>query len=108
MDTNILREAEEIIFGDREKTYGNPAFNLESIAEFWMLYIARTHNVQVPLTPTDICYLMVLLKLARLMNSPEHEDSQRDGIGYFALASRIQRAERELPPTIGEAANDMQ
>lgn len=104
METNILREAEDIIFGDRERTYGNPAFNLETISEFWRLYIVRKHNVAVPLDYTDIANMMALLKLARLINTPDHEDSQRDLIGYIALTSRIQRAEQAPYKEMAEIA----
>jgi len=97
---NILLEANAIIYGDREKTYGDPAFNLTSIAEFWRLYLERKHNVLIALLPEDICQMMVLLKIARLMNDPTHTDSLRDMAGYVGLQGRIQNGfngQMELP-----------
>jgi prophage DNA circulation protein len=88
---SILDDAKEIIYGDRERTYGRPEFNLTSIAEFWRLYLERKHNVLVALMPADVAYMMVLLKLARLMNQDDHRDSQVDAVGYMALIDRIQR-----------------
>ena len=86
---SILDDARDIIYGDREKTYGRPGFNLETIAEFWRIYLERKHNVIVALLPNDVAYMMVLLKLARLLNSPDHRDSQVDLVGYMALVDRI-------------------
>lgn len=88
---SVLQEAEELIWGDREKTYGNPAFNLETIAEFWKIWLERRHNVVVALFPEDVAYMMVLLKLARLLNTPDHRDSQIDACGYIALLDRIKQ-----------------
>lgn len=93
---SVLDDAKDIIFGDREKTYGRPEFNLQTIAEFWRIYLERKHNVLVALLPEDVAFMMVLLKMARLMNSPTHRDSQVDLCGYVALIDRIQREETAL------------
>ena len=90
--TNILVEANKIIYGDREKTYGHPSVNLERIAKYWDLYLNnRTVDYgepPKPLTIQDVCQMMVLLKLARLQNNPDHEDSLIDSVGYLALIER--------------------
>lgn len=80
---NILDEAKEIIYGDREKTYGHPSVNLENIARFWSVYLKKDVNAQ------DVATMMVLLKLARMMNQPNHRDSLVDSVGYLALIERI-------------------
>lgn len=36
---SVLKEAEEIIYGDREKTYGHPSKNLQAIADMWTAYV---------------------------------------------------------------------
>lgn len=91
---SILDEAKEIIYGDREKTYGRPEKNLQLIAEYWTAHLnARFGEEGLPavaLTPDDVCLMMVALKVARLANDPKHRDSQADGCGYFALMERIQ------------------
>jgi hypothetical protein len=83
--SSILDEAKEIIYGDREKTYGSPAKNLNMIAELWGAY----HGVLF--TAEDVCNMMILLKVARLANDPRHRDSQIDLCGYAALMERIQK-----------------
>ena len=76
---NILEQAKEIIYGDREKTYGHPSRNLQKIADLWRSYL------DYPITPEDACNLMILLKAARLQNQPGHTDSLVDICGYAAL-----------------------
>jgi len=36
---SVLEEAQTIIYGDREKTYGHPAKNLKTIANMWNAYM---------------------------------------------------------------------
>ena len=78
----VLHEAERIIYGDREMTYGHPSKNLWTIAKFWGEYLGTT------LTAKDVCVMMMLLKIARLRNNQNHRDSIVDTIGYAALMER--------------------
>lgn len=78
----VLHEAERIIYGDREQTYGHPSKNLWTIAKFWGEYLGTT------LTAKDVCVMMMLLKIARLRNNQNHRDSIVDTIGYAALMER--------------------
>jgi len=83
---SVLKEANKIIYGDREKTYGKPSKNLETIATMWNAYItARSDKV---LNAKDVAAMMVLLKTARLANDPSHRDSVVDICGYAALIER--------------------
>jgi hypothetical protein len=81
---NVLQEAERIIYGDREKTYGSPSKNLLRIAEMWNAYLGEESG----LTAQDVCVMMILLKSARLANTPGHRDSVVDICGYAALIER--------------------
>jgi len=78
-----------VIYGDREQTYGNPGKNLETIAAFWTHYLKARGLASGSLTYEDVAYLMVLLKVARLANTPMHRDSQVDACGYMALVERV-------------------
>lgn len=93
--TNILREAEKIIYGDREKTYGHPAKNLNVIAQMWEAYLAGRSS-HGPLNKYDVACMMILLKVARLANTPDHVDSLVDTCGYAALIERCIKDE-EIP-----------
>lgn len=107
---NVMTQAEAIIYGDREKTYGHPSLNLETIAQLWTVYFrrkaviekakfeqqfgeldlngARLESLIPAVTIDDVCQMMVLMKSARLLNDPSHHDSQVDQIGYIALQER--------------------
>lgn len=84
-----LDEAKAIIYGDREKTYGDPGRNLRHIAAQWQLYIRQRYNLpDFILSPEDVCYMMADLKKCRQMNCG-HRDNLVDGIGYLALIERL-------------------
>ncbi len=88
---NILEEADKIIYGDREQTYGSPDTNLRRIAALWTAYIAakQPHALTpVVFSPEDVCWMMVQLKMARQMNAPKR-DNLVDAAGYVALIDRI-------------------
>lgn len=94
---SILTEAQKVIYGDREQTYGAPDRNLQIIASFWSTYL------QYDVTVDDVCNMMILLKVARLKNSPTHHDSQVDICGYAALMERVQNFRKENTPTTKES-----
>jgi hypothetical protein len=85
---DVLAEARSIIYGDRERVYGEPAKNLNAIACGWEAYLTSRFNHVVTLTAEDVCAMMVLLKTMRLANSPGHHDSLVDICGYAALTER--------------------
>ena len=88
---SILDEAKDIIYGDREKTYGAPDKNLVAIAGYWANHLNTRFGVYHDISPEDVCIMMVLLKAARLGNDITHRDSQVDAVGYLALLERIQK-----------------
>jgi len=80
--SEILADADNLINGDRQKDYGTPQENFGVIAAMWSAYLG--HEV----SPTDVCHLMSLLKIARLRNGP-HMDSSVDSCGYMALGGEL-------------------
>lgn len=97
MQKSILTEAHDVIYGDREQTYGSPDKNLQIIADLWTIYLERA------ITVDDVCNMMILLKVARLKNQPTHHDSQVDICGYAALMERVQSLNK--PKTENPNAN---
>lgn len=87
-DKSILKEAHEIIYGDREKTYGHPSKNLNSIAVMWNAYMKALPKDLNELNAKDVAAMMILVKVARLANDPSHRDSIVDIAGYAALIER--------------------
>jgi len=83
---SVLKEANAIIYGDREKTYGHPAKNLQAIATMWDVYINNTNSDKI--TAKDVAAMMMLVKVARFANDPTHRDNLIDICGYAALIER--------------------
>lgn len=88
----ILEEAAIIVDGDREKTYGDPAKNLNTIADLWTTWLQAKGVIRGNeiILADDVCVMMSLLKVARLANDQTHRDSQVDVCGYMRLLERIQ------------------
>lgn len=87
---SVLKEAHAIIYGDREKTYGHPAKNLNTIASMWNSYLLARGNEDggVEINAKDVAALMMLVKVARFANDPTHRDNLVDICGYAALIER--------------------
>jgi hypothetical protein len=81
----IFEIAEEAVSGDRHDDYGHPRHNHERTAILWNAYMdAKAVGTAWPLdiTPEDVCWLNVLQKIARQMNSKK-EDNLVDAVGYI-------------------------
>lgn len=81
---SVLAEAEALVTGNREKTYGGPHVNFPRIAAVWSAILGH------PVTAEQVCLCMAGLKLVRLSNNPQHRDSQVDLCGYVALVEMLQ------------------
>lgn len=91
---NILREAEETSFA-REKDYDPPESDFTCIAAMWDAVLEkRTGGIGPELVPL----FMILVKVSRLVNNPEHRDSIVDIAGYAqALQLLNDHADRLSP-----------
>lgn len=78
----VLQTAEDLI-QERGLAYGHPAINHMRIAQFWSTYL------EAPIKPEQVAIMMVLVKVARLVESPGHEDSFIDLTAYSALAGEL-------------------
>jgi hypothetical protein len=78
----ILDEAKDLIL-DRGADYGSPAINHLRISQYWSTYLERH------IEPHEVAICMALVKIARLQESPHHQDSHKDGCAYLALAGQI-------------------
>lgn len=77
----VLLETADLLEGGRQKDYGSPLESHKRIAAIWSAQLGVT------VTPRKVAQMMAGLKLARLAESEDHEDSWRDAIGYLALGS---------------------
>ena len=79
----ILEQAADLVDGNRDAEYGTPQENLGRIAEFWTTYFG------FPVRADQVAVAMVLVKVARMVQTPDHPDSPVDGAGYFGLAGEL-------------------
>lgn len=92
---DILNSALAAVCGDRALNYGKPEANFARIALLWNAYVhirAKDQGVEeakLAFTEWDVANLMILMKVARTMNQPNHKDSWVDIAGYAACAYDI-------------------
>lgn len=79
----ILKEAIHLTKTDRQKNYGTPLVNHQRIAAIWSVILEKE------ITPSQVALCMVGVKLARLVETPDHQDSFVDGCAYMAIAGEI-------------------
>ena len=91
-EMNVLKEANAIIYGDREKTYGHPSKNLNTISVMWNAYL-NAKSTKGELNAKDVAAMMMLVKVARFANDPTHRDNLVDICGYAALVERCDESE---------------
>jgi len=84
----LLRRAAQLITGDRESDYGPPSENFARIADMWNVQFSKKLAPGVKFTPQDAALGMLLVKLARAVETPT-EDSFVDAAGYVALAYEL-------------------
>lgn len=80
---DILNEAHKLTHGDRDKNYGSPLLNHQRIAAIWSVILEQD------VRPDQVALCMAGVKLARLVETPDHTDSFVDGAAYFAIAGEI-------------------
>ena len=80
----ILAQADRLIHGDRNKNYGSPLTNHTRIAKLWSVWL------ETEITPAQAAMCLALVKVARLIETPDHLDSFIDGAAYFSIAGEIE------------------
>lgn len=72
---SILNEASAVV-EQRGSVYGPPHKDFKRTAALWSAYLG------VELTPAQVTACMMLLKISRLAETPDHRDSVLDIAGY--------------------------
>jgi hypothetical protein len=95
---SVLTEAEGLVHGDRNVQYGAPI--TEYTRTVGMVNAMLGAKLKEPLTPEDLAYIMVCLKLSRQVNKPKR-DSLVDAAGYCEVAQWIidARQTSDSPPS---------
>jgi len=79
----ILAEANRLTHGDRDKNYGTPYTNHKRIADIWAVILG------IEITPAQVALCMAGVKIARLVETPDHLDSFVDGCAYLSIAGEL-------------------
>jgi len=97
--TDVLTEADMLINGERNDSYGDPIDDFSTTADFWTIYLRRIvdRRQEFYLKPHDVAIMMMLLKTSRLSWSPEKRDHWTDSIGYSACGWDCIVREEGLP-----------
>jgi hypothetical protein len=74
-----LFDQARILTQDRGRVYGSPYTNHKRIAQLW------SGILDIPITPHQVVLAMVAVKIARLVETPSHFDSQVDSIAYMGF-----------------------
>lgn len=80
---SFLEKAHHAIHGERKDTYGPARENHQNIADLWSVILGY------PVTPEQVVLCMIQVKAARLINSPNHEDSWVDIAGYVGVKDKM-------------------
>lgn len=83
MNRNELLENVTVALSDRGSAYGNASDNFQRIADIWSVIL----NDHVTMKEVALC--MAAVKMARLIETPDHTDSWVDLAGYAALGVEV-------------------
>jgi hypothetical protein len=86
----IMKSSTESLFDEvittihqRGSVYGHPFYNHKRIAGLWSAYL------DFPITPHQAALCMALVKVSRLTETPDHQDSIKDFIAYGAVYKTV-------------------
>tara|TARA_A100000172_G_scaffold23802_1_gene13929 strand:+ start:338 stop:718 length:381 start_codon:yes stop_codon:yes gene_type:complete len=99
---DILEEAIALINGNRAEDYGDAHSNFQHMADLVNPIIKKADG---KLSASDMALVMIQVKIARLQETPDHEDSWTDIAGYAALGAQVAITGPERPPTAPSKAN---
>lgn len=89
IESGVAYEAHDLIYGDREATYGHPRESFTRIAALWSVYLSGKLGEGEFVSPEDVARMMVFFKLSRDVHSPKR-DNRVDGIGYLIALDRLE------------------
>jgi hypothetical protein len=77
---NYLKEASELVLGDRNSSYGNPRDDYLKTSKIWSGLLA--HKLKEDITPEEAMLMMVGVKMSREVYKHK-DDNITDMIGYI-------------------------
>ena len=86
---DILKLSSELINGQRAKDYGDSKTNHQRIADGRNVIVNSAWEHGEKLEPSHLALMMAWVKIARLCNTIDHEDSWVDLASYAALGGEM-------------------
>ena len=83
-----MDEAKRLTATDRQDIYGDPYINHKRIADLWSVYLEKE------ISASQVALCLCLVKVARLIQTPNHEDSIIDLAAYTAIYGEINDSEK--------------
>ncbi len=83
MNRTELLENATVALSDRGSAYGDASDNFQRIADMWSVILNRR------VTMKQVALCMSAVKMARLIETPDHADSWIDLAGYAALGVEV-------------------
>lgn len=91
--SEMLEHAAKLVGGQRAQDYGDKKENHERIAALWNMWLQESrekeHHGNIKICAYDVAMMMLLVKVARLMHTPGHQDSHVDIAGYASILEEI-------------------
>lgn len=89
---NVLDEANKLVSEDRQKVYGHPIKDFTKVSKMTKPIVESTIDPRL-----KHALYMIQVKIARLLNSPNHIDSVVDIAGYAkTYALILEELEKEV------------
>jgi len=82
----ILEEAQRLVYGDRQASYGHPIDDFRRTAAMWTGMLSD--RLTGPLGPEDVALMMILVKVSRECHKPKR-DNVTDIAGYAATLAMV-------------------
>lgn len=87
--SRVIATAYNVVSSQRSETHGE-GDSFTAIAQMWSTYLSSTNKMAVTILPSDVCQMMVLLKMMRAaFASSQDVDHFVDQAGYSGLAAAL-------------------
>lgn len=90
---NYGRQAELLVLGDRQQSYGPPKDDYSKTAKMWSGLLFHKLLPGIEITPKEAILMMVALKLSREVNRAK-PDNLIDAHGYLHCAAWVELGEK--------------
>jgi len=88
---DVTRDAIALFTGERNADYGDATDNFTDIADLWSVVLRPILRPGAVINAEQAAIMQALIKVARLNNTPHHDDSWVDATAYLALGGGIHR-----------------